>query len=1579
MPKTRTPAHRPSLEALHANPVQRETFLDDDTPLDHALSNDADLEHDTSRDSHDLSLLSNRDSVVDHMLISLDSMSNGSANFPSPAAALFPSALHDDFVGRPTSPKRSNISRRRNHSHAASVGSAYDSIDDTATLRGSHRSRRQNSANSDLTMDQPEYRRHIGYASAKSSPEKQRDRTTRRRKHGSNKSSATSSVDHGYAMGSQQRSAMERADSVERQNHISRSILDRGRPHVENWSPDDSAPVPTVPAGPWRRQDAENAQRQDALAHHHTVPTRRTSLRSGTSRIGRQGAGERLDATRWHSARDYPEHEYDRDDPQTLQSRPYSDVAAPAPTVGTRTASVPSSNHGTANKERPGFFRRVFGSSKASSSSQHHQESSPSMLQSAPDHAVNVNSPLNPQTPKRPRTQNSKHISNQVKEMPKTPAPALAQGVDTPSKEEQVPTLHKKSSNFFRRRKKSMSDGAKPPVPPLQLQHSQVLSAEGPVQPSPSVSSLRKVMDPYLTHASPSSDRGFEQNGSVNEQLSNGANTEQTALGFSQGYIPHRYASARAVNPGPGSRDTNNENSAPSSRGDVPDARPANAMAPGSPKFRMKMRRGRPNTAKTADEANFLAESSGNEDRFPAELSANALNAGVSAGVNAAAASASDYRRPKTSPTAPMFAQPGKENLAVQYKSKSPSGSRTRDHLSPISDHSPQPSEAGDQERPASDRSTPNEYDDEGWVVAAPKKHETATHTAKQNHRVWLDDDSFEEKLNKVVPVQTAVSKQAEAGAIETPISPSETIDIFHSATSLPIVQIDGVEGAELIDEPTKAEAAKAIAVEEAEPTLDDRKTAERIFSGDELAVSKNRAAAWLGEATFVSARTRKAYMELFDWTGMNILSAFRALCAKILMKAESQALDRVIDAFTKRWCECNANHGFKADDVVHTMTYSILMLNTDLHMADMDSKMSRSQFVKNTLPTIRRIAEEGAKEEDIRRSRVEPSWVEDTYSPVSPSFPPETGRSSQDARLSTVRKDSDGPDNLDSCNILVKAPFKGSTKDWEFQVEIVLKEFYNSIRNTPLPLHGAAPVPHPEQSSNSLSVMASSMLRRTPSVISKAPSDSTSYRGRSSEFRSHTSRFPHTKNRNRPRLYQTSTIGSSRTSLDDSLWSPTGSTTWSKYSLGKTGTSMSVETLGSHFTGEAYPQSIGFANALSQAIIREEGVSYACSVSDEPLQQRNLLEDETLELAGAPWAKEGMLRHKHHLETKDKRSKHREWVECFAVVEKGWVRLFSFTSSKSMRIKNKNRSQVGGIVGGGNWTENAEQLGSFMLRQSIASVLPAGYSKSRPHVWALTLPTGAVHLFQVGTPDIIKEFVSTANYWSARLSKEPLIGGVSNIEYGWSDALIMPGFLMRENSIPGSSSVSNLSPPGTSGSSVPRHTSTGSISGSIRSSFDHGVGSSRPRLPGDKIVVNDWTPPVQSMMASQLLEVDQLNALETYVEKVKEEFATHNELRVGMSYAFSHRHPNYNKALSNWEKKSQYLLTEVTKFQTYVDALKAAQKSKEKVYEEREEALVKEGEQDARQFSVSSGVDDVDATTTQEDGAVSGSWFGTR
>lgn len=94
-------------------------------------------------------------------------------------------------------------------------------------------------------------------------------------------------------------------------------------------------------------------------------------------------------------------------------------------------------------------------------------------------------------------------------------------------------------------------------------------------------------------------------------------------------------------------------------------------------------------------------------------------------------------------------------------------------------------------------------------------------------------------------------------------------------------------------------------------------------------------------------------YMQYFDMRGQNLVDSFRDLCKKLHLKAESQEIDRIIGAFSTRYYECNPTTVFGTAGVVHTVTGAMLMLNTDLHIADLSKHMSRAEFVKNSMRAI--------------------------------------------------------------------------------------------------------------------------------------------------------------------------------------------------------------------------------------------------------------------------------------------------------------------------------------------------------------------------------------------------------------------------------------------------------------------------------------------------------------------------------------------------------------------------------------------------------------------------------------------------
>lgn len=96
----------------------------------------------------------------------------------------------------------------------------------------------------------------------------------------------------------------------------------------------------------------------------------------------------------------------------------------------------------------------------------------------------------------------------------------------------------------------------------------------------------------------------------------------------------------------------------------------------------------------------------------------------------------------------------------------------------------------------------------------------------------------------------------------------------------------------------------------------------------------------------------------------------FRRFCAKLYLKGETQQIDRILSEFSRRYWECNPTslygsaskslleprryfRAHPSTGVVHAVSYSILLLNTDLHVADLSTHMSRNQFVRNTVQAI--------------------------------------------------------------------------------------------------------------------------------------------------------------------------------------------------------------------------------------------------------------------------------------------------------------------------------------------------------------------------------------------------------------------------------------------------------------------------------------------------------------------------------------------------------------------------------------------------------------------------------------------------
>lgn len=142
---------------------------------------------------------------------------------------------------------------------------------------------------------------------------------------------------------------------------------------------------------------------------------------------------------------------------------------------------------------------------------------------------------------------------------------------------------------------------------------------------------------------------------------------------------------------------------------------------------------------------------------------------------------------------------------------------------------------------------------------------------------------------------------------------------------------------------------------------------------------------------------------------------------------------------------------------------------------------------------------------------------------------------------------------------------------------------------------------------------------------------------------------------------------------------------------------------------------------------------------------------------------KEGMMSRKHLLESQNQMAKHRDWKECFAVIEGSQLRTYKLNAISTFESP---------AIGGGNWMFTAQLIDSIDLKHTLATVLPSGYSHQRQHAFPLQLSSGAIFVFQVGSAIQLQEWIFACNYCAAMNSKNPLIGGISSMEYGWGYCL---------------------------------------------------------------------------------------------------------------------------------------------------------------------------------------------------------------
>lgn len=102
----------------------------------------------------------------------------------------------------------------------------------------------------------------------------------------------------------------------------------------------------------------------------------------------------------------------------------------------------------------------------------------------------------------------------------------------------------------------------------------------------------------------------------------------------------------------------------------------------------------------------------------------------------------------------------------------------------------------------------------------------------------------------------------------------------------------------------------------------------------------------YLGEREDMSLKVMHAYIDSFDFQGMELDEAIRIFLQGFRLPGEAQKIDRIMEKFAERYWKCNPK-AFSSADTAYVLAYSVIMLNTDAHNPMVKNKV----FYANSFP----------------------------------------------------------------------------------------------------------------------------------------------------------------------------------------------------------------------------------------------------------------------------------------------------------------------------------------------------------------------------------------------------------------------------------------------------------------------------------------------------------------------------------------------------------------------------------------------------------------------------------------------------
>ncbi|CAJ1075102.1 cytohesin-1a isoform X4 [Xyrichtys novacula] len=145
--------------------------------------------------------------------------------------------------------------------------------------------------------------------------------------------------------------------------------------------------------------------------------------------------------------------------------------------------------------------------------------------------------------------------------------------------------------------------------------------------------------------------------------------------------------------------------------------------------------------------------------------------------------------------------------------------------------------------------------------------------------------------------------------------------------------------------------------------TSDD--IAQFLYKGEGL--NKTAIGDYLGERDDFNIQVLHAFVELHEFTDLNLVQALRQFLWSFRLPGEAQKIDRMMEAFAQRYCTCNPGV-FQSTDTCYILSFAIIMLNTSLHNPNVKDKPTVERFISMN----RGINDGGDLPEDLLRNLYE-------------------------------------------------------------------------------------------------------------------------------------------------------------------------------------------------------------------------------------------------------------------------------------------------------------------------------------------------------------------------------------------------------------------------------------------------------------------------------------------------------------------------------------------------------------------------------------------------------------------------------